>query len=208
MDDQRDTRNAGNARNPPPDARGALGARDAHGAQGPPLLTADQAAERLRVKRRTLQSYGERYGLWPVLHADGRDQTPFYDPADVQRVADLRAERYERARRAQREKREGRATTAVAPPADLAPLVRAVEGLAATVARQNEALARQREELAALRAEVRELREVRARLPTMAEPPPTPPAAPGDAAGAHRVRDTPRRPAGLWERLRRALGGA
>ena len=200
MDDEREVRNAGVARNPPPDASGAPRPHGTHGAQGPPLLTADQAAERLRVKRRTLQSYGERYGLWPVMHAAGRDQTPFYDPADVQRVADLRAARHERARRARQEKREGRATGAVASPADLAPLVRAVEGLAATVARQNKALARQREELSALRAEVRALLSERSDSPQAA------PAGTGAPTLAVAEADTPRHPAGLWQRLRRALG--
>ncbi len=52
----------------------------------------------------------------------------------------------------------------------------------------------------------RERDELRARLSTFVGPAPTPPAAPGDAVGAQRGRDTPRRPAGLWERLRRALG--
>ncbi len=53
----------------------------------------------------------------------------------------------------------------------------------------------------------RERDELRARLSTVVDTPPTPPAATGAAAGAHRGADIPRRPAGLWARLRRALGG-
>ncbi|MDP9371944.1 MAG: sigma-70 region 4 domain-containing protein [Chloroflexota bacterium] len=80
----------------------------------------------------------------------------------------------------------------------------------AASAAKDETIAAQRDALAELRrraaAAERERDELRARLSTIVEPAPTPPAALGGAAGAHRGEDTPRRPTGLWERLRRALG--
>ncbi len=56
---------------------------------------------------------------------------------------------------------------------------------------------------AAPRVAERERDVLRARLATFVGPPPTPPAGTGGAEGGE---DTPRRPAGLWARLRRALG--
>ncbi len=52
----------------------------------------------------------------------------------------------------------------------------------------------------------RERDALRARLAAFVGPPLTPPADPGTAEGAPGGADTPQRPAGLWSRLRRALG--
>ncbi len=85
----------------------------------------------------------------------------------------------------------------------LAPLVAQITAQAERIGQ----LEAERDAAAAARlAAERERDELRARLSTMVGPAPTPPAAPGDAAGAHRGDDTPRRLARLWQRLRRALG--
>jgi hypothetical protein len=218
------------------DATGATGATgaadrtDATDATDAPgrtaLLSGDAAAERLGVSRRTLQRYGERYGLWPVHRDAGRDQTPWYDPRDVERV---RLERQSpdwppaRASRASRDDTTTRDTghvAAVGPalPSDLAPVVtRLAVELTRPLGEQIEWLARENAELhrrvnaaeAARLAAERERDALRARLSAIVEmPAQATPAATEPPTIAVVEADTPRCPAGLWARLRRALGRA
>ncbi len=86
------------------------------------------------------------------------------------------------------------------------------EVYAGQVAAKDETIAAQRDALAELRrrAEAAEAErdDLRARLSTIVErPADTAPAAPGTPTIAVAEADTPRRPAGLWPRFRRALGG-
>ena len=80
--------------------------------------------------------------------------------------------------------------------------LRAVAGVLGTAYRER--LAAKDAAIAALRRRVaaaeRERDDLRARLSTMAEPAPPPPAAPGDAEVARGGADTPHRPGGLWGR--------
>ncbi len=76
------------------------------------------------------------------------------------------------------------------------------------VAKQAAEVARKAEAAGMWQGRARTLEEQLRQLTAGQPAPEAAPAAPGDAAGAHRGEDTPRRPAGLWRRLRRALGGA
>ncbi len=197
------------------DATGATGAADATDATDAPgrtaLLSGDAAAERLGVSRRTLQRYGERYGLWPVHRDSGRDQTPWYDPRDVERVREVRASR---ASHDDAPTHDTGHVAAVAPGAapDLAPVVtRLAVELTRPLGEQIERLARENAELhrrvdaaeAARRAAERERDALRARLDAML----TTPAATEAPTVLMVEADSHPAPLTLWRRLRRRLGG-
>ncbi|MDP9374622.1 MAG: helix-turn-helix domain-containing protein [Chloroflexota bacterium] len=200
-----------------PDATSATGATDAP--DRTLLLSGDAAADRLGVSRRTLIRYGERFGLWPVHRDRGRDQTPWYDPRDVERARELRAMRDRRAREAGQDTRARHvsrddATTrdtghvaAVGPvmPSDLAPVVaRLAAELTRPLGEQIERLARENADLHR-RAEAaeRERDELRAQL----EAAQAAPAATEAATIVVVEGDSHAPPPPLWRRLLRGLRG-
>ncbi len=192
------------------------------------LLTPADMAAHLAVSVRSVRRYADCGLLEPVRLG----RTVRYRRADVERLLTERqgASGHDTGQNGHSGQRTAdmAGVAGVAPPVSAPVSAEGTGGAPALAEVSAQAVAALREELAALRTENGALRaeltakaeaagmwqgrartlEEQLRQLTAGQPAPeAAPAAPGDAVGAQRGRDTPRRPAGLWRRLRRALRG-